>query len=322
VLNEYNGVAPTRLLAGNGTDVFWGRVAGNGGDWFELVVVEDHLDLRGFRVFVSDNAGTTTSTLTFTDAPILSDLRSGTVVTVAASLLSDVSYAPYGGDWWINVRAAAGADGLYISPVNFSVSHQNTQITILDPAGTVVFGPAGEGIQPSSGVGNDEVLKLEESPGPSTTAFSNYHDGTSSSFGAPNLWSGGSGVQDLSALRNLVLAACTTAAACNDGNPCTDDDCVAGHCQNAPNAAPCDDLDPCTSEDVCANRRCGGQSSPAAASPTATATTGTPARCPHATAAAASAPSWEGPAGSRDPCATTGTRRAPDPSPAPSQSRA
>ncbi|HEX5043853.1 MAG TPA: CotH kinase family protein [Candidatus Polarisedimenticolaceae bacterium] len=252
VLNEYNGVAPTRLLSGTGTDVFFGRVTGNGGDWFELVVVEDHLDLRGFQVRVRDNGVVTT--LTFTQAPLLADLRSGTIVTVAASLASDVSYAPLSGDWWIHL----GLDGLYLTG-SFSVSHQDTQITLLDPAGNVVFGPAGEGIHPQSGVGNDEVLKLEESPGPATTAFSTYNDGSTSSFGAPNLWSGGSGVQDLSALRNPVLLACAGDAACADGNPCTDDTCVAGHCQNVPNAAPCDDGDPCTSPDVCADRQCGGQ---------------------------------------------------------------
>jgi len=259
VVNEYNGVAPNRFLAGTGADVFWGRVVGNGGDWFELIVVQDHLDLRGYKVLVSDNAGATKTTLTFTNASILADLRSGTIITVSADLPSDVGYAPASGDWWINLRASAAGDGLYVSAANFSVSHQNTQLTILNPSGAVVFGPAGEGINPVSGVGNDEVLKLEESPGPSTTAFSVYNDGTSSSFGAPNLWSGGAGVQDLSALRSPVLGACTVDGDCSDANPCTDDACVAGHCATTPNAAPCDDGDLCTSNDVCADRRCGGQ---------------------------------------------------------------
>ena len=46
ILNEYNAVTPTKLLKNLGTDSFWGRIPGNGGDWFELVVTGDHLDVR------------------------------------------------------------------------------------------------------------------------------------------------------------------------------------------------------------------------------------------------------------------------------------
>ena len=217
VVNEYNGVATNRFLAGSGTDVFFGRVLGNGGDWLELVVVQDHLDLRGFKLFVSDNGGATTATLTFTGAPLLSDLRSATIITVSGDLATDASYDPAAGDWWINLKAGTTADGVYISTTNFSVSQSNTQITVKDPSGAVVFGPAGEGINPASGVGNDEVWKLEDAPGPFTTAFSPYHDGTSSSFGR-RICGAGAGIQDLSGLR-AVLAACATAAACADANP-------------------------------------------------------------------------------------------------------
>ena len=258
VVNEYNGVVTNKLLANSGTDTFWGRILGNGGDWIELIVVKDHLDLRGYKLFVSDNAGLTTATLTFASASLLSDLRSGTIITVAGDLATDVGYDPVAGDWWINLRASTAGDGLYISAANFSVSKTNTQITVLDAAGAVVFGPAGEGINPASGIGNDEVWKLEETPGPSTTAFSAYHDGTSSSFGSANLWSGGAGIQDFSTLRNPVLATCATDATCGDSDPCTDDTCVSGHCENTPNAAACDDGNPCTSGDTCANRLCGG----------------------------------------------------------------
>lgn len=66
ILNEYNGVAPgvwlnggTELADDDGeaaADATLGRVLGNGGDWIELVVVADHLDIRGWRVQVCDNA--------------------------------------------------------------------------------------------------------------------------------------------------------------------------------------------------------------------------------------------------------------------------
>ena len=45
ILNEYNAVDDTKWLDKNGltastkSDTYFGRVAGNGGDWFELVVV-------------------------------------------------------------------------------------------------------------------------------------------------------------------------------------------------------------------------------------------------------------------------------------------
>jgi hypothetical protein len=51
---------------------------------------------------------------------------------------------------------------------------------------------------------------------------------------------------------------CTEPGACDDQNPCTDDDCVAGFCVNTNNAAPCDDGNPCTADDVCAEGGCSG----------------------------------------------------------------
>jgi glucose/arabinose dehydrogenase len=51
---------------------------------------------------------------------------------------------------------------------------------------------------------------------------------------------------------------CTSAAQCNDGNPCTADACVSGACQNAPvtNGTACaDDGNTCTN-DVCTNGAC------------------------------------------------------------------
>ena len=80
--------------------------------------------------------------------PLLSDLRSGTIITVSADLATDVSYDPAAGDWWINLRAAARCDGVYISNANFSVSQNNTQITILDAAGGGRVRPGRRGDQP------------------------------------------------------------------------------------------------------------------------------------------------------------------------------
>jgi hypothetical protein len=201
ILNEYNGVKPTSYLKNENSDTFFGRVLGNGGDWFELVVVADHLDIRGWQMVVEDETGPSTATLTVSADPLWSDLRAGTIITVAEDVPEDVSYDPAGGDWWIQVRAGASGTGTYISATDFEVSNNNTKISIRTGDGLPIFGPAGESIS-GVGVGSDEVFKLEADPsaaiGPTSDA---YQDGSSSTFGAPNIFAGGTTTQDFSALR-------------------------------------------------------------------------------------------------------------------------
>ncbi len=207
ILNEYNAVSSTNFLEDNGTDTYWGRVAGNGGDWFELVIVRDHVDLRGYDLVITNNAGTVDETidiLTLTNDPIWSDLRAGTLITVSEELADDVSYNPLAGDWWINVRAADVGTGTYITAANFPVSNDRWQLTLRDALDEVVFGPAGEGVEPPSGIGSTEVCKLEEDPSAAITPFSSYRDGSTSTFGAPNRWNGGTSVQNFQPLRMLV----------------------------------------------------------------------------------------------------------------------
>jgi len=130
-------------------------------------------------------------TLTLTGHPAWSDLRSGTIVTVSQDLPDDVSYDPCAGDWWINVQAGDLAAGTYVTAHAFPVSNRDWRLKIVDNTGTVRFGPAGEGINPVTGVGGDEVFKLEQDPGPAVNSFSMYNDGSSSTFGAPNRWNAG-----------------------------------------------------------------------------------------------------------------------------------
>lgn len=240
ILNEYNGVSSTRFLKDNASDTYFGRVVGNGGDWFELVVTQDNLDIRGWQLEVRENvgsAGVTLDVLTFTQHPLWSNLRRGTIITVAEDVPEDVSYNPAGGDWWINVRANNAGTGTYISADNFPVSNDNWQLTILNQDGFLVFGPAGEGVQPVSGIGNDEVCKLEENPSQFISPQSNYRDGSSSTFGSPNIYSGGSLVQSFDALRN-IFGVCTSSNECDDEDPCTTDACDNGECTHTP-IAPC-----------------------------------------------------------------------------------
>ena len=195
ILNEYNGVSDTKTLANGGVDPFFGPVAGNGGDWFETVVVTDHLDLRGWQFVASDSTGLAAQnvvTLTVADNPALADLRAGTILTVSENVPEDLSYDPAGGDWTINLRAGSSGTGASISALAVRrVERQLPARRSGTPSGRVAFGPAGEGVDPASGVGSDEVLKLEQDPAVTVTPAAEYHDGTSSTFGAPNLWSAG-----------------------------------------------------------------------------------------------------------------------------------
>ena len=210
ILNEYNAVANSEFLNGgnasaddaNGraSDSYFGRVQANGGDWFEMVVITDHLDMRNWRLDVNESGDI--ETLNLTNNSIWSDLRSGTIITVAEDVPSDISYNPAAGDWWINVQASNDGDGLYIETANFPVSSSTWQLTIRDEVGAVVFGPAGEGISPTSGVGPTEIFRLEAHPDANITPLSSDYDDAKnlSTFGAPNRW----GMQDLNQLRTVV----------------------------------------------------------------------------------------------------------------------
>ena len=217
ILNEYNAVDSNDFLGGGdaamdaaggrASDTYFGRVMGNGGDWFELVVTRDHLDMRGwqFEVFVD---GKREETLTLRAEPIWSDLRAGTIITVAEDVPTDVSYDPTAGDWWINVQANNDADGKYVSAKSFPVSNKNWQLVIRNVAGTTVFGPAGEGVAPNAKVSDTEIFFLKEDPSLAITpSFQDYDAGKEfSTFGAPNRW----GTQDFNDLRPAITPKTST----------------------------------------------------------------------------------------------------------------
>ena len=227
ILNEYNGVSGSQFLNGGtatadidggyASDSYFGRVQGNGGDWFELVVIQDLLDMRGWMFIVSywndSTQGRDSEALNLSNNSIWSNLRSGTIITISEDVPDNISYNPIydplnpdAGDWWINVRANDPyGTGTYIERQNFPVNNDDWQLTIKNSAALVQFGPAGEGIAPNAGVGNTEIFRLEANPIASITANSIYYDDgiTLSTFGAPNHWPGG-GVQDFSQLRSVV----------------------------------------------------------------------------------------------------------------------
>ena len=189
------------MTGGRAADIYFGRVPGNGGDWFEMVVIKDHLDMRGWQLdtYVSAKLD---KTLTLTADPLWSDLRAGTIITVAQDVPNRVSYNPAAGDWWINVQAKDTADGKYISAKSFTVTNKNWQLRIRNVSGAVVFGPAGEGVAPNAKVGSTEIFILKADPSAAVTPMSPDYDSNQhfSTFGAPNRW----GTQDFNDLRPVI----------------------------------------------------------------------------------------------------------------------
>ena len=208
VLNEWNAVDAGESLK-NG-DPALGAPPGNGGDWLEFVVIADHLDLRGWTLTLTDRAGPA-GTLTFTEAPVLADLRAGTLLTVAADLPEDTAYDPAAGDWRLHLRAGPRGPGDTISATPFRVTHRDWQLTARDAAGRLRYGPVGEGIGALQGLGKDEVAALHEDPGPYTRRTGPYDADADSTFAAPNTW--GEQTQRLGPLREAALPAAGAGAA-------------------------------------------------------------------------------------------------------------
>ena len=169
ILNEYNAVSAGSFLNGGdaladsdggmAADSRLGRIQGNGGDWFELVILEEGLDLRGYQLEVFDDGATVAdATLVISKDPLFASLRAGTLLTIAEDQPTDASYDPDTGDWWIQLQSNAAGDATYISQSAFDVSNNDWQLRIRDPLGTLVFGPGGEGFFRLSAFGHAEDI--------------------------------------------------------------------------------------------------------------------------------------------------------------------
>lgn len=211
VLNEYNAVAPGASLDLGGSDVAFGQTPGNGGDWFEVVTIDDHLDLRGWRFDLytnSPNGVSQTASLRLGQDPRLGDIRAGTIITVAESIPEDLSYGPAYGDWTLNLQANTAGDGaLFANQTDFDTNHTKWRLVIRDENLQVRAPVAGE-TEPwddaNFGVSSGEVFHLTTDPSSAPDAVVDYLDATSSSFGSENVAAGRT--QDLSALRPNVAA--------------------------------------------------------------------------------------------------------------------
>ena len=224
ILNEYNAVADDQFLNGGiltidddggvaSSDSHFNRVLGNGGNWFELALVGNgaagFTNLTNWTIEVGsiNDQGSflNTNTITLSDSSTWSSVAHGTILTFI-----DENTANGGLDTGINLTDNLSTDGYAWTNINLStpgtvttsagsdleINSSNTAFLIRNAAGVIVFGPAGEGIAPLSGVGGSEIFELENDPSPlvsscdvsSTTALG-YDDGSSgSTFGSPNLF--------------------------------------------------------------------------------------------------------------------------------------
>ena len=160
--------------------------------------------------------------LTLTNDTFWSSVRAGTLITfgeqqtltseAGATVVdgSNVSTNFGSGDNWAHVYSfdttlvTTTTNVMGDGAGNFSVGNDDWQLTILDAAAAAVFGPTGEGFPSSTGINSNEVFKLEAQATTSILPNSSgegtgFNDGTSSSFGAANTWSGGDFSQDFTA---------------------------------------------------------------------------------------------------------------------------
>jgi hypothetical protein len=216
VLNEWNAVSSSKTLKGGGSDIVFGIVPGNGDNWVELAVVEDHLDIRGWTIQWADNNGTPDSgTISFTDSPVWSDIRKGTIIGLRehdeetqtyGPLPSDTSYDPFVGDWTIFADiddATLIVDNL---EHHWKVDNDNWKACIKDATGDLVQDYVGENgsgahYMTTGGIGSNEVGSLDS--GPRVDLGLTYKVKSSSTFLSPNNLGQ---EQDFAAMRSEVTA--------------------------------------------------------------------------------------------------------------------
>jgi hypothetical protein len=217
VINEWNCVGPTKYLEGptnhgEGTDSFFGHVAGNGDNWVELVVVQDHLDIRSWAINWSNNKDGVVKSggMTFTNHSIWSDLRQGTIIglreydTSGGDIKrpSDItSYDPYADKWTI---FADMDDTALIAKGSWKIDNDLWKATILNANGQTEQGYVGEAgsgavYETHGNINSQEVGALGINPNVDTSEFDYNVHGSSSSFLAPNP------NQDFSAMRNAIV---------------------------------------------------------------------------------------------------------------------
>ncbi|MEM7093475.1 MAG: lamin tail domain-containing protein [Actinomycetota bacterium] len=196
VLNEYNAVPNDGELNG-------GSELGNGGDWFEFLVVEDNLDLRGYTIEFRQRDPDTDQLrpqvfLTFADRDELRAVPAGTIITIAQDQgVDDLSFDA-DQDWSILLDVDdTGVGAFFEAPVpvdgNFNSTRRDQTVLIRNAAGDLVTPLAGETDgwdAVNGGVGESEVMNLcrDIETGDTVDPVADYRDdGQSSTIGEPNV---------------------------------------------------------------------------------------------------------------------------------------
>ncbi|MFO0945265.1 MAG: hypothetical protein U1D30_04850 [Planctomycetota bacterium] len=165
IVNEYNAVGSTRWLDSNNaagstaSDTTFGRVQGNGGNWIELVVTSDHMDVRNWELWWYENDAAATGAeiwdptrtlagvdaqgkIVFSNDDFWSDLRQGTILTiteqssistvnaqgqaVVLDLSTNLGFSPHFGDWHVNVSTLQEASAA--APLLTTISNLTTYV--------------------------------------------------------------------------------------------------------------------------------------------------------------------------------------------------
>ena len=215
-LNEYNGVSATGYLGGGtatgdanvppgfAADTFFGRTLGNGGNWFEMVIIQEGLDMRGWTLRWTETGYS--GTITLSNAAFWSDMHTGQIVTfiedttVEGGLNTDLSYNPSAGDRWTNVntfdftlvsQTASNKPG-HVSG-EFTTSNDRWTLEVLDQDGNVVMAKQGEGAVGYSGgkVNAEDICRLKADASAVADGTFLFDDaGAESTFGSANRWTG------------------------------------------------------------------------------------------------------------------------------------
>ena len=217
VLNEFNGVADNEFHASLEGDLRLGRIEGNGGDWFELVVVGSGfgttLDMRGWKIDVSQVTGgiRLTDTIILSNDDFWSDVPAGMILTFTED---DAAEGGHDTDLFADDKLATSryawsniflGDSTLVASVTgpaeggIVVNSDDTQIAIRNAAEGYEFGPVGEGTWRHPEINSESCFYLAADPGsgidPSEVQadprFSSLYFGKEpvvpSTFGLPNL---------------------------------------------------------------------------------------------------------------------------------------
>ena len=99
IVNEYNAVDEDEFLRNGDSDPSLGIRLGNGGDWFEVVVIPDQLDMRGWDFRITQGGGIPEGgctpagdpcILVLTQELIRSNLRPDSIITVSEDIPNNV----------------------------------------------------------------------------------------------------------------------------------------------------------------------------------------------------------------------------------------